>query len=134
MRIPRFFLIIATVAVLYMPLSGQQVEHMPLEVESQYELPKMTEQYSPVGNWFDWTFGFTVFSDNDATISIQVVQSDLFREIRSRSFGPGQYTITDRNFTGNGMDRLKIGIGVGSYPEVFSDMKFDVYYFCDQEK
>ena len=32
-------------------------------------------------------------------------------------------------FTGSGLDRMKIGIHDGSYPNVFSDIKFDVYYF-----
>jgi len=117
-----------------MPLSAQQVEHMTLAVVHQYELPVMSEQYWPAGNWFDWTFGFYLLSNNPATISFQVVQSDLYQEIHSSEIGPPerQYLLKGRNFTGNGMDRLKIGIHYGSYADVFRDMKFDVYYFDAQ--
>jgi len=105
---------------------------MSVSIYHQAGLPIYSPGYYPCGNWYDYHIWFTIEdidADGWSEIAFYVADNHQYSYDTRNYNENGRYDYYGTNFTGSGIDFLKIDQTGGSGTDHFGTMWIEVEYF-----
>jgi hypothetical protein len=110
---------------------AQVIIDTELTAATQADLPAQSANYTPCCNWVHWTFSWHNYytSITYAIMFARIYGTNVNLYIENSDFNTGDRSMTGDTFTGTGMDGLWVDDSGGSYPNIFTNMKWSVHYY-----